>query len=140
MIISNKRKKAVVDFLDYVENELIPTEKESELVQLIKNKINEGRELIAHNEWGIAFENLASELVEHFIIVNRKGESIAKEVVERCKLDPNWILKLRRLYSDGYIKGSWSLVDCEKLAKEHKYTFYKPSRNITDQLGANQSF
>jgi hypothetical protein len=130
----NKRKKAVIDFFNYVENELIPTEKESEAVLLIKNKLKEGRELIAQNEWGIAFENLASEIVEHSFIVNRKGEEIAFKVIESCKLDPDWILSLRRLFSNGYVKGSWSLVDCEKLAKENKYTFYKPSRNITNQL------
>lgn len=130
----NKRKKAVIDFFNYVENELIPTEKESEAVLLIKNKLKEGRELIAQNEWGLAFENLASEIVEHSFIVNRKGEEIAFKVIESCKLDPDWILSLRRLFSNGYVKGSWSLVDCEKLAKENKYTFYKPSRNITNQL------
>lgn len=133
-MILNKRKKAVIEFFNYVENELIPTEKESEAVLLIKNKLKEGRELIAQNESGIAFENLASEIVEHNIIVNRKGEEIAFKVIESCKLDPEWILSLRRLFSNGYIKGSWSLVDCEKLAKENKYTFYKPSRNITNQL------
>lgn len=134
MIFGNKRKKKVIEFFDYVENELIPMEKESEPIQLIKNQLNDGRDLIANNEWGIAFENLSSELVEHFIIVNRKGEAIAKEVIKLCNLDDDWLLKLRRLYSNGYINGSWSLVDSEELAKEHKYTYYKPSRKITNQL------
>jgi len=134
MIFGNKRKKKVIEFFDYVENELIPMEKESEPIQLIKNQLKEGRNLIDYNEWGIAFENLSSELVEHFIIVNRKGESIAKEVIKLCDLDKDWILKLRRLYSNGYVNGSWSLVDSEELAKENKYTYYKPSRKITNQL------
>lgn len=124
----------MTEFFDYVEEDLIPLEKESESIKLIKNQIKEGRELIKYNEWGIAFENLATTLVEHFIIVNRKGESIAKEVIKLCGLDHDWLLKLRRLNSDGYVPGSWRLVDCEELAKENKYTFYKPSRNITDQL------
>ncbi|HMS67288.1 MAG TPA: DUF2185 domain-containing protein, partial [Saprospiraceae bacterium] len=80
------------------------------------------------------FENLADELIEHYIIIDRQGEAIAREVIERCKLEVDWVLKLRRLHSDGYIKGSWSLVDCEEMAKAHKYTFYKPSRYVTDQL------
>ena len=130
MIFGNKRKKKVIEFFDYVENELIPMEKESEPIQLIKNQLKEGRNLIDYNEWGIAFENLSSELVEHFIIVNRKGESIAKEVIKLCDLDKDWILKLRRLYSNGYVNGSWSLVDSEELAKENKYTYYKPSVSI----------
>lgn len=134
MIFGNKRKKKVTEFFDYVEEELIPLEKELEPIRLIKNQIKEGRELIDNNEWGIAFENLATELVEQFIIVNRKGESIAKEVIKLCGLDHDWVLKLRRLNSDGYVPGSWTLVDCEELAKENKYTFYKPSRNITDRL------
>lgn len=134
MIFGNKRKKKVTEFFDYVEEELIPLEKELEPIRLIKNQIKEGRELIDNNEWGIAFENLATELVEQFIIVNRKGETIAKEVIKLCGLDHDWVLKLRRLNSDGYVPGSWTLVDCEELSKESKYTFYKPSRNITDQL------
>lgn len=134
MLFSNKKRKSVIEFFDYVEFELIPTEEESEPISLVKKQIKEWRELISNNEWGIAFENLASELIEHFIIVNRKGESLAREVIKRCKLDKDWILGLRRLTSSGYIKGSWSLVDCTKLAEENKYTFYKPSRKITDQL------
>lgn len=134
MLFSNKKKKSVIEFFDYVEFKLILTEEETEPVVLIKKRIKEGRELISKNEWGIAFENLASELVEHFIIVNRKGESLAQDIIKRCKLDKDWILKLRRLNSNGYIKGSWSLVDCNILAEENKYTFYKPSRKITDQL------
>lgn len=134
MIFGNKRKKKVIEFFDYVEYELIPKEKESEAIQLIRKQLKDGRNLIANNEWGIAFENLSSELVEHFIIVNRKGEAIAKEVIKLCYLDEDWLLKLRRLYSNGYIDGSWSLVDSEELAKENKYTYYKPSRKITNQL------
>jgi hypothetical protein len=134
MIFGNKRKKKVVEFFNYVEEELIPKEKDSESIQIIKNQINEGRDLIANNEWGVAFENLATELSEHYIVVNRKGESIAKDVIELCGLNKDWLLKLRRLYSDGYIPGSWNLVDSEELAKENKYTYYKPSRNITNQL------
>ena len=134
MIFGNKRKRSVIEFFDYVENILIPSEKESEVIELVKKQLKEGRELIEHNEWGVAFENLASELVEHYIIVNREGESLAKEVVKRCKLENDWILKLRRLNSDGYINGSWSLIDSVKLSQENKYTYYKPSRKITDQL------
>jgi hypothetical protein len=134
MIFGNKRKKKVIEFFDYVENELIPMEKESEPIQLIKNQLKDGRNLIANNEWGIAFENLSSELVEHFIIINRKGESIAKDVIRLCGLEEDWILKLRRLNSDGYVPGSWRLVDSEELAKQYKYTYYKPSRKITNQL------
>ena len=69
MIFGNKRKKKVIEFFDYVENELIPMEKESEPIQLIKNQLKDGRNLIANNEWRIAFENLSSELVEHSIII-----------------------------------------------------------------------
>jgi len=134
MIFGNKRKKKVIEFFDYVEEELIPLEKELEPIRLIKMQLNEGRKLIDNNEWGIAFENLATELVEHFIIVNRKGELIANDVIKLCGLDHDWVIKLRRLNSDGYVPGSWRLVDCEELAKDNKYTFYKPSRNITDKL------
>ena len=139
MIFDNKRKKSVVKFFDYVENVLIPSEIESEAIELLKNQIQEGRELISHNEWGIAFENLASELIEQYMIVNREGESLAKEVIKRCNLEQDWILKLRRLNSDGYIKGSWQLADCIKIAEENKYTFYKPSRKLTDQLKIGNS-
>lgn len=134
MLFPNKAKKSVTKFFDYVENDLLPKEKEADSIQAIKNKLIEGRELISNNEWGLAFENLADELIEHYIIIDRQGEAIAREVIERCKLEVDWVLKLRRLHSDGYIKGSWSLVDCEEMAKAHKYTFYKPSKHITDQL------
>lgn len=134
MIFGNKKKKKVIEFFDYVENELVPKEKESELIQLIKNQLKNGRDLIDNNEWVIAFEHLSSKLAEHFMIINRKGQSIAKEVIKLCGLDNNWILKLRRLNSNGYMNGSWSLVDSEKLAEKNKYTYYKPSRKITNQL------
>ena len=134
MIFGNQRRKKVTEFFDYVEEVLIPLEKETELIRLINNQIKEGRELINNNEWGIAFDNLATEMVENFIIIDKKGESIVKEVINLCRLERDWLLKLRRLKSDGYIPGSWSLVNCEELAKEYKYTFYKPSRNITDKL------
>ena len=131
---SKKRKQAVKDFFDYVESDVLSTEEPSQIVDRIKEQLKNGYELIDNNEWGIAFENLASELVDHFFIIDRKGVEIVQRIVTLCKLDEKWEFDLRRINSLGYTTGSWRLVDSEKLAKENKYTFYKPSRNITQNL------
>jgi hypothetical protein len=131
---SRKRKQAVKIFFEYVESNILPIEEESEILEGIKKHLNSGYELIEYNEWGIAFENLANELVEHYIILNRKGIELVKNVIELCKLDKKWEFDLRRINSLGYKMGSWRLTDTEKLAKENKYTFYKPSREITKNL------
>ena len=131
---TKKRKQAVMDFFDYVKSEILPTEKESEITNGIKKNLKDGFELIENNEWGIAFENLSSELVEHYVILDRKGIEIVKKVIKLCKLDKKWEFDLRRINSLGYKNGSWKLVDSRKLAKENKYTFYKPSKEITKNL------
>ncbi|GGF69588.1 immunity protein Imm33 domain-containing protein [Wenyingzhuangia marina] len=135
MIFNNrKRKQAVIDFFEYVESELLINEEDSEVINEIKKQLKSGFELIENNECGIAFENLASELVEHYIIIDRKGTEIVKKVIKLCKLDKKCEFDLRRINSLGYKIGSWKLTDSEKLAKENKYTFYKPSKEITKNL------
>lgn len=133
---TKKRKQAVKEYFAYVETEILPFEKQIEVIDGVKRHLKEGIELIDSNEWAIAFENLSSELVEHYIILDRKGIEIVKKVIELCKLDKNWELDLRRIESAGYVMGSWKLVDSEKLAQKNKYTFYKPSREITQKLQA----
>ncbi|WP_211061855.1 DUF2185 domain-containing protein [Aquimarina sp. MMG015] len=131
---SKKRKQVVKDFFEYVESKILPAEKESEILNGIKKQLESGIELIENNEWGIAFENLASELVEHFVIIDREGTDIVRKVIKLCKLDKKWEFDLRRINSLGHKMGSWKLTDSEKLAKENKYTFYKPSRKILRNL------
>ena len=129
MIFNNrKRKQAVIDFFEYIESELLTNEEDSEVINGIKKQLKSGFELIENNEWGIAFENLSSELVEHYIIVDRKGNDLVKKVIKLCKLNKKWEFDLRRINSLGYKMGSWKLTDSEKLAKEKKYTFYKPKQ------------
>ena len=131
---SKKRKQAVKDFFHYVKFTILPDEKQSEIIEGITQKIDSGFGLIENNEWGIAFENLASELVEHFVIIDRKGTDLVRRVIKLCRLDSKWEFDLRRINSLGYKMGSWRLADSERLAKENKYTFYKPSREITRNL------
>jgi hypothetical protein len=131
---TKKRKEAVKDFFEYVESELLTSEENSKVINEIKKQLESGFELIENNEWRIAFENLASELVEHFIIIDRKGTDIVRKIIKLCKLDKKWEFDLRRINSLGYEMGSWRLADSEKLAKENKYTFYKPSKEITQNL------
>ncbi len=131
---SKKRKQAVKDFFEYVKSEVLPNEKETEIVNGITKQLKNGFELIDNNEWGIAFENLGNELVEHYVIIDRKGTELVKKIVNLCKLDKKWEFDLRRINSKGYKMGSWKLTDSEKLAQQYKYTFYKPSREITKNL------
>lgn len=131
---SKRRKQAVKDFFEYVESEVLPNENETEIINGIQQQLESGFDLIENNEWGIAFENLSSELVEHYIIIDRKGTKLVRKIIKLCKLDKKWEFDLRRINSLGYKTGSWKLTDSEQLAKEHKYTFYKPSREITKNL------
>lgn len=131
---SKKRKQAVKDFFEYVESEVLPNENETEILNGIQKQLESGFDLIENNEWGIAFENLSSELVEHYIIIDRKGTELVRKIIKLCKLDKKWEFDLRRINSLGYKTGSWKLTDSEQLAKKHKYTFYKPSREITKNL------
>ncbi len=131
---SKKRKQAVKDFFEYVKSEVLPSEKETEIVNGITKQIESRLELIDNNEWGIAFENLGNELFEHYIIIDRKGIELVKKIIELCKLDKKWEFDLRGINSLGYKMGSWKLTDAEKLAQENKYTFYKPSKEITKKL------
>ncbi len=131
---SKKRIQVVKDFFEYVESEILQTEKKSEVSNKIKKQLETGFALIENNECKLAFKNLASELVEHFIIIDRQGTDIVKKVIKFCKLNKKWEFDLRRINSLGYKMGSWKLTDSEKLAKENKYTFYKPSRKLTKNL------
>ncbi|WP_281991673.1 immunity protein Imm33 domain-containing protein [Aquimarina aggregata] len=131
---SRKRKQAVKDFFEYVKSTILPDEKESAIIEGIKQELESGFELIENNEWKIAFENLASELVEHFVIIDRKGTDLVRKIIKLYKLDSKWEFDLRRINSLGYKTGSWRLTDSEELALENKYTFYKPSREITKNL------
>jgi hypothetical protein len=129
-----KRLEAISKFFKHIENDVLPEYKESNVSSIIQKQLDNGYELIDNNEGVVAFENLSSELIEYFVILDRQGINLAREVVELFKLDKKWILDLQRINSSGYKKGSWQLVDSEKLGQEFKYTFYKPSRFITDQL------
>ncbi len=131
---SKKRKQAVKDFFEYVKSTILQDERESVIMDGIKQQLESGFKLIENNEWVIAFENLASELVEHFIIIDREGTNLVRKVIKLCSLDIKWEFDLRGINSLGYKMGSWRLADSEKLAQEHKYTFYKPSREITENL------
>jgi len=131
---SKKRKQAVKDFFEYVESEILPNENETEIVSGITEQLKSGFELIDNNEWGIAFENLSTELVEHYIIIDKKRTELVRKITKLCKLDKKWEFDLRRIKSLGYKMGSWKLTDSEKLAKENKYTFYKPSKEILKNL------
>lgn len=131
---SKNGKQAVKDFFEYVKSEVLPHVKEAEIVDGINKQLKSGFELIENNEWGIAFENLGNELVEHYVIIDRKGTELVKKIIKLCKLDQKWEFDLRRISSLGYKIGSWKLIDAEKLAQEHKYTFYKPSKEITKKL------
>jgi hypothetical protein len=131
---SKKRKQVVKDFFEYTESKILTTEKESEVRNRIKNQLKSGFELIENNEWGIAFEILASELIEHFIIIDREGTEIVRNVIKLCKIDKKWEFELKRIDSLGYRMGSWRLTNSEKLAEENKYTFYKPSKKILENL------
>lgn len=131
---SKKRKQAVKDFFEYVESEVLPNENKTEILNGIQKQLESGFGLIGNNEWGIAFENLSYELVEHYIIIDRKGTELVRKIIKLCKLDKKWEFDLRRINSLGYKTGSWKLTDSEQLAKKHKYTFYKPSREITKNL------
>lgn len=131
---SKKSKQAVKDFFEYIKSEVLPNENEKEIKERITNQLKDGFELIDFNEWGIAFENISSELVENYVIIDKKGIELVKKIIKLCKLDYKWEFDLRRISSLGYKIGSWKLTDSEKLAQKHKYTFYKPSREITKNL------
>ncbi len=129
-----KRKQAVVDYFSYLNSEVIPRDIDSEVTKAINNAYQTGLELIENNEWGTAFETMSEQLTEHFFILDRPGIELVRKVTDLCKLDSDWEFKLRRILSLGYKPGSWRLTDAEELAREFKYTYYKPSRRITEQL------
>lgn len=129
-----KRKQAVVDYFNYLSSEILPKDSDSEVAKSLIEVYESGLVLIDNNEWGVAFENISEQLIEHFFILDRQGIEYARKVTDLCKLNPEWEFKLRRIDSLGYKKGSWQLSNAEELAKEFKYTFYKPSRKITNQL------
>src|SRR6187402_348037 len=130
---NNKRKQEVRDFYTQVKEEFL-TEEESEIMQNLCVRLTDGYELIEHNEWGLAFENLSELLIENYLIPKKSTIETVIKIIKSCDLDPKWEYDLRRISSMGYVKDSWKLEDAEQLAKENKYTFYKPSRTITDQL------
>ena len=134
MFKSKIKKRLVTDFLDYV-SKFIENEKlEDSIKKQINDSIKLGYELIDNNEWGITFEIVSENLSEHYVILDREGISLAKEVVKKYKLENSWIYSLQRIDSPGYIAESWRLIDSEQIAKNNPYTFYKPSKEITRQL------
>ena len=129
-----QREDALRDFFKYVESEILIYNEDSEIIQNLKLKIKEGYDLVANKAWIKAFENVSEDLCEHYFILNRTGIQKVKKIIELCGIADRWQYDLRRIKSLGYVSGSWYLVDSEKRAKANKYTFYKPTRMITDQL------
>jgi len=127
-------KKLFIKYLEHIEQKLLSFDAESEVIAQINDKIKESYDLVERGESAKAFEGLSEVLVEHFMILDRDGIKIANEIVEQFGLDENWQYRLRRINSLGYVEGSWKLVDSEELAKQYKYTFYKPSKKIIDHL------
>ncbi|NOQ75785.1 MAG: DUF2185 domain-containing protein [Crocinitomix sp.] len=131
---TRKRKKVTLNFIEYVESQFLNSDLESVVLSELRQTVTECKELVEFNEWGLAFENISEKLIEHFIILDREGIELAKEIIKLSGISTKWEYDLRRITSIGYITDSWCLTDSEALSNEFKYTFYKPSRKITDQL------
>ncbi|WP_340199623.1 DUF2185 domain-containing protein [Ascidiimonas sp. W6] len=129
-----KKTQILKNYFEFIESKILSVEVDTEIIEEIKKNLKEGYEFIKNHEWEIAFENLSAVLVEHSIILDKKGIEIAKEIIKECGLDKKWEFDLRRINSLGYTTNSWKLIDAEELAKEYKYTFYKPSKEITQKL------
>ena len=130
----NKIKAALIDYLDYVQREHLDNFSNEEVIKKFESFYKYAYEFIYANEWALAFEIVSENLVEYFIFLNREGIEKVKNIVELRIVEEDWTYDLRAIRSKGYINGSWRLMDAEVSAKEFPYTFYKPSRSITDQL------
>ncbi|MEL7122813.1 MAG: DUF2185 domain-containing protein [Bacteroidota bacterium] len=131
---SKQLKKAVINYFNYVKETIAFMQLDEETALSINTKLKEGSELIEKNKFKLAFEILSTELVEQYIILDRVGIQKVREIIKFSRLNKKWEYDLRRIHSQGYVMGSWRLEDAEPIAKENKYTFYKPSLAITSQL------
>ncbi|MCB0633126.1 MAG: hypothetical protein R2824_31435 [Saprospiraceae bacterium] len=68
-----RRKRAVIEYFKFIEEEVLPKNTDPEVISIIADRLTDGYLLIENNEWGIAFENLSTELVENYVILDRKG-------------------------------------------------------------------
>ncbi|MNE38481.1 hypothetical protein D3C80_1323810 [compost metagenome] len=87
MLFKNKKKEVVREFLSYVEKELLPIQGQTEITEKIKDLIHQSYELIDYNEYVLAFEMVADELIDNYILLDQKGISLAESITEMFELD-----------------------------------------------------
>ena len=81
--MSNKAKNAVKTFVNYLE--LKTRNKKVESVDLL---IEESRELIKFNEWGLALENLLENLNEMEYKLDNKEIDLVQNALVTMEIDP----------------------------------------------------
>ncbi len=134
MDAENYNKPIVTEFLQNVAG-FIREEKLEEALQVkIEKAVASGFTLVNNNESSQAFTQLTEVLINNHIILYREGIALAKQVIKALNLDTKWAYRLQGIQSPGYVPGSWNLENALQIAREHPYTFYKPSRHITGQL------
>lgn len=129
-------QELVKEFFRYAEKKLenLPDQAQEAITEPIGKALETGWELIEQGDAITAFEGLANQMIDHFLIIDREGVAIVKKLIACSQLVPQWEFDLRRILSLGYVMGTWRLEDAEEVSKQNKYTFYKPSRQLTEKL------
>lgn len=128
---------AIHNYLQYIETTTLPpidTPENAEIVTQLKQQLTASYHLLQKGDWKMAFEDLSTMLIEKHVILDKQGIEQVKTIIPLGKLNPKWQYTLRRIHSLGYIMGSWTLVDAEKIAQANKYTFEKPSQQVIQKL------
>jgi hypothetical protein len=107
---------------------------EGAATEAIREALINGYQLIEKNYCNEAFELLCEEFVNNGFVLNDIGRQWVMEALKLGGPEQDWQFDFRKIIAPEYKKGSWKLADSEEWAKKNKYTFYKPSKMITNQL------
>lgn len=127
-------KPIVIDFIKSVASFIAKEKLEASLQLKLEEAVKGGYTALENEEFSSAFTQLAEALINNHVVLYKEGIALAKQVIKVFKLDTNWAYRLQGIRSPGYVPGSWVLANAAQIAKEHPYTFYKPSLKITNQL------
>lgn len=127
------RNKAIRTFFMYIQNKYL-THTEGATTGAVRNVLNNGYQLMESRCYTAAFELLCEELVKSTFTLDNKIRQLVIPVLFLSGPNEAWKFDFRKLMRPGYINGSWRLIDGEAMAKANKYTIYKPSRTVTEQL------
>lgn len=96
-----KVKKALNALFEHIQKHTLRDAPVDEAFSRIRDVILDGYELLEHNEFGVAIDNVASNLYEYHIIMDKEGLKKLKLASELLPMEENWYILLKNVRDES---------------------------------------